>query len=475
MKKKGAILLTFSAGAMALVWRLAVANYISLAAFHRPYPLPEAMLALGLAALTCAATRRRGLRVITVISLHGVGLALAVLRTVYVYQAGPHPFVPFGWISRWLATGPDINAWSAVLLQAALATGFWGGGWYLIRRSGRLQSHYARLDIGLAAFFVLFLTKLLLQHKSGIEIQDFLSEKLLISFMVFGLLTIAVARHRGTAQARFVSGKKIIGMTLSAAVAVVLFSTGLLVFFLPYMTAAAEAGHAALKTASGPVKSVLIAILRFMYGPRHADQTLGPVRHKPPPTASGEAMGDGSWWVDLLEQVFVYAAIGVGTLLLLAAGIALAWLVVRWLWRRTPNDGDNDRNTDGMAAFRAWIETLALALASLWKKLSRRFVRLPGTGAAFFAALLRWGRRSGMPVRASETPLEYGRRLQAGFPMAAPEIATIVDLFNREKYGEQVLDCRSLDLASASWRKLRSPLHWGRRLRTWFVQQGDHA
>ena len=467
--------MALGAGAMALVWRLAVANTISQAAFDRPYPLQEAILALCLAALTSTTTRRRGLRVITVISLHGVGLALAVLRTVYVYLSVPHPFIPFDWISRWLATGPDINAWSAVLLQAALAAGFWWGGWYLIRGRERLQSHYARLDIGLAAFYALFLAKFILWRKSGIEIQDFSSEKLLISFMIFSLLTLAMARHRGTAGAQYISGKKIIGMTLSVAMAVVLFSMGLLLFFLPYMTAAAEVGYTALKTVSGPLKSVLILILRFMYGPRHADQNWGPADHEAPPMASGDAMGDGGWWVDLVEKIFGYVALGVGTVLLLAAGIGLAWLLARWLWRRTPEDGDNYRGGIGIAAFRAWIKALALEMASLWGKASSRFGPRPKTGASFFAALLKWGRRSGMPVRISETPLEYGKRLRAGFPMMEPEIAAIVDLFNREKYGEQALDAHSLNLARASWRKLRSPSHWGRRLRTWFLQQGDRV
>ncbi|MBI9082482.1 MAG: DUF4129 domain-containing protein [Desulfobacterales bacterium] len=474
MDKTATFFLTLSAGCMALVWRLAVANYISLAAFKRPYPLPEAVIALCLAALICAATRHRGLRVITVIGLHGFGLAVAILRTVYVYHTWSHSFISLRWITQWLDSGPDINAWSAMLLQAMLAVGFWWGGIYLIRGRERLQSHYARLDIGLTAFFVLFLAKFILWHKSGIEIQDFLSEKLLISFMIFGLLAIAMARHQGTIRTQFISGKKIIGMTLSASAVVVLFSTGLMMFFLPYMTAAAEFGYTVLKTVSGPVGAVLIAILRLMFAPRRMDQQLSTPDQNPSPVMSGEAVADNSWWFDLIEKVIGYVVLGVGTMVLLAAMIALVWLLVGWLWRRTP-DGDKNRNGGDIAAFRAWFKALVLQIASLCRTVLSFFCRPPRTGTAFFGALLVWGRRSGIPVRTGETPLEYGQRLKAGFPVVGPEIATIVNLFNQEKYGEQALDLHGLDSADASWRKVRSPLHWGRRLRTWFLQQGDRA
>lgn len=474
MEKTGTFFLTLCAGCMALIWRLAVANTISLAAFKRPYPLPEAVLALCVAALTCAATRRRSLRVITVIGLYGFGLALAILKTVYVYHAWSHSFISLGWITQWLDSSPGINAWLSMLLQAILAIGFWWGGWNLIRRQERLQSHYARLDVGLTAFFVLFLAKFILWHKSGVELQDFLSEKLLISFMIFGLLAIAMARHQGTTRTHFISGKKIIGMTLSVSAVVVLFSAGLVAFFLPYMTAAAEIGYTALKTVSGPVGAILIAILRFMFTARHLDPKLPPPDQTPPSMTHVEAAAENSWWVDLIEKVAGHVALGVGTVLLLAAMIALAWLLVRWLWRRTPVEGKN-RGRGDMAAFRAWFKPLVLKLVSLCGKLSKVFCRSPRTGTVFFGALLVWGRRSGMPVRTGETPLEYGQRLKAGFPMVGPEIATIIDLFNQEKYGEQVLDIHSLDRAGASWQKLRSPLRWGRRLQTWFLQQGDRT
>ena len=415
MNKTATFFLTLCAGCVALTWRLAVANYISLAAFKRPYPLPEAVLALCLAALIGAATRRRGLRLVTVIGIHGLGLVFAILRTVYVYHTWSHPFFSIDWITQWLDSVPDINAWLSMLLQAMLAVGFWWGGKNLIRGRESLQSHYARLDIGLTAFFVLFLVKFTLWHKSGVEIQDVLSENLMVSFIIFGLLAIAMARYQGTIRTQFISGKKIIGMTLSVSAVVVLVSTGLVVFFLPHMTAAAEFGYTALKTVSGPLGTVLIAILRFMFTSRRVDRQLSSPDHKPPPVSIAEAARENSWWADLIEKVAGYVVVGLAAAVLLAVLIALAWLLARWLWRRTPA-GEKNRCRGDSTAFRAWLKALGAQMSTLCRTVSRFFCRSPRTGATFFSSLLVWGRRSGMPVRTGETPAGVWATAEGRFP-----------------------------------------------------------
>jgi hypothetical protein len=87
-----------------------------------------------------------------------------------------------------------------------------------------------------------------------------------------------------------------------------------------------------------------------------------------------------------------------------------------------------------------------------------------------YTALLRWGRRSGVPRLASETPREYGSRLKRQFPAVTREVASIIEAFNQTVYGGIVLKDRRL--AQAAWRTLSSPLLWGRRLKMWFVQPG---
>ena len=87
-----------------------------------------------------------------------------------------------------------------------------------------------------------------------------------------------------------------------------------------------------------------------------------------------------------------------------------------------------------------------------------------------YAALLTWGRHSGLPYFLSETPAEYGLRLKYRFPSLKTEIELIIEAFNQEVYGEIILDSEQCAIAQFAWRRLRSPLHWPSRLKTWFLQ-----
>ena len=85
----------------------------------------------------------------------------------------------------------------------------------------------------------------------------------------------------------------------------------------------------------------------------------------------------------------------------------------------------------------------------------------------FYAALLRWGRHGGLPPSLTETPAEYGLRLKLRFPAVGKEIELIIAGFNREVYGELALDEQQVAVARLAWRKLRSPLQWPSRLKSW--------
>lgn len=93
--------------------------------------------------------------------------------------------------------------------------------------------------------------------------------------------------------------------------------------------------------------------------------------------------------------------------------------------------------------------------------------------AQIYRALLKWGRRSGLPHLLSETPVEYGSRLRMQFPSLTGEIGGIVDTFNLKVYGEVALDDEQLNLVKLSWRRLRSPRYWLPRVKSWFLQANE--
>jgi hypothetical protein len=46
----------------------------------------------------------------------------------------------------------------------------------------------------------------------------------------------------------------------------------------------------------------------------------------------------------------------------------------------------------------------------------------------------------------------------------------IIEVFNETVYGEIILNENQLTTAQSAWRRLRSPLHWPLRLKTWFLR-----
>ena len=66
----------------------------------------------------------------------------------------------------------------------------------------------------------------------------------------------------------------------------------------------------------------------------------------------------------------------------------------------------------------------------------------------------------------TETPMEYGLRLTRHFPTIKNEIMVIVDMFNREIYGETKLFSEELEKTRMAVSTLQSPSHWPLRLKT---------
>ena len=118
-------------------------------------------------------------------------------------------------------------------------------------------------------------------------------------------------------------------------------------------------------------------------------------------------------------------------------------------------------------------------LAATWRALLRLWQVITGMSRGkkigvieLYAALQRWGIRSGVPHIVSETPAEYGARLRYHFPALHQEVEAIIALFNRYVYGEISLKQKEVAIAQAAWRHVRSPRYWKRRLQLWLRHAG---
>ena len=449
-------------GAMELSWFLGWAMFCSLMTMHRPFPFYEAVVAFALAGFVTHLSTGRGWRIIGVLGFESLGLTCAALLLIHGLYYGSYALLDSGWLIAFIEGSRSVTEWLILSMNLILIMILLIGGVTLARRPKGYFSACNRFDLGLAAFFALFVIKLVALTKGEMMTEDSLSLLFVFPFFLFGLLSIGMTRMRGAASKSFLPGYRGIGVIASFVAVVLLGTGGLLLFFLPGLTAAAQMGYRALTVVGRPLIPVLIAVIRFVFAPRGT---------RPAAVATGSSrLGDWekllpqthSWWMELLEKILGWGLLGLMLLAMLAVSAIALFYTLKWLLSRTKV---NKRQP----------EPISLRFAGLWAfwaGVCRKMmcgIRGHQKAAELYGALLGWAGRSGLPHDRSETPLELGMRLNARFPALKSPIELIIDAYNREVYGETVLGAASLAAANTAWQFLRSPLRWPVRFRGWLA------
>jgi hypothetical protein len=469
MKKDGGTLLLLAHGGMELSWLYAWATFLMTSIVHRPFPLPEAIGTYVLATALTLVVRAMGLRVIPVLGLQILGFLLAASRIIHTFDYRAYSYFWKGWLVEFLSRTRDPLEWLILVILFIFVLFFWLGGVTLARRSTAHFTICSRFDLGVAAFFSLLLLKLLLLLNPGVEVGDPAPELLLFPFFIFSLLAIGLARNTSSAGKDFLSGYRGIGVLVSFTVVVLVFLAGLVLLFMPYLSAAAEAGYGVFKSAAGPLSPILVRVLRFLF--------LGSQQWKEPSNskldwgkeAKFTSPGESSWWSELVERVLGWGLLGLAVLMGFVFCALGTWYLLRWLF---PTTSKKERKHIHWQLALLWAQSLWAALdmglqrALQWLKGYRDAVQI-------YRALLKWGRRSGLPHFLSETAVEYGSRLRMQFPSLTGEIGLIVEAFNLAVYGEVAIDDDQMTPAKLSWRRLRSPRYWPARMKSWFVQANE--
>ncbi len=439
---------------MELSWLCAWATFATIGTMGRPFPLIEATIAfVGAFALTRLSSGR-GWRVVWVVGVQAAGLLGASAGILHGLYYPGRPLLSQAWLLDLLGATRSPVDWCLLVLSLAWAIFFWVGGARLAARPLAYATACSRFDLGLAAFFLLFLVKLLVTVNGG-QVEDRISPLFLLPFFVSSLLTIGMIRLRSDGRKTFLPGYRGLGVFLTFTVGALLFAAALTLFSLPYLTLAAEAGLVALKGAGVAMSPFLLWILRRLFAPQtlRVDPASAPSHPKLPNLA---AHGQEGWWMVLVEKALLWSA---GILLVLAA-IALAglclYLLLRFLLSRTPGRRDHRKPVSPLA----WLRRLTRFLSGLRARLSGLQCARDG-----YRALLAWARRSGLPPVFAQTPSELSVRLQERFPSLRAEIGSIVEAFNEEAYREIVLPGERMAEVRSAWRRLRSPRQWPARIK----------
>ena len=464
-------LLLLACGVMDLSWFYAWADFLTLAVLKHSFPFPEAVGSFFLAAALTLFSSGRGWRVINIVALQALFLIPSLLRILDVFSSWDYALTHQAWLTSAFYSASASRNWLTFMLLILWLSPFWGGGMRLAWRALDYDTVCSRFDRGLVAFMMLLLAKFLFTFRGDIRISVPVFEYLIFAFFIFSLLAIGLVRNGTTTAVRdFIPGYQGIGVIFGFTFVVVLLCAGLTFFCLPFLTLAAEKSYVLLKSAAQPLGSLIMIIIHFIFG--YPDDWKGKIPEKAPAKLhQSSATGQHSWWVEFLGRILAWGVwILLALIFLLILGVCI-YFFVQWLFSKTDLEAGKSLPSHPLAL---WMEKLRLFLLDRWQRIRRstKGFLLGYRGAVpLYGVLKRWGRRSGLPPFISETPAEYGRRLQQLFPQLASEIALIIDSFHKEVYGGIILEYRQLALTSSAWLKLRSPRHWPRRLKIWFFRR----
>ena len=445
---------------MELSWIYAWVALLSGIIQQKLFSLTAAAVALITGVLVSVLADRRGFRVVTVILIYLAGFTAATIWAL----CSPHfsAGVLFGH-GRFLGLAGwprGFAEWGSIILTVIPVVLFWAAGIGLAKRPKTYYAFCARFDIGLAAFFCLFLLKLMMFVKAGIRTDQPAAGILMAVFLLCGLFALGMSRLQNGEVRAFLPGYRRLGIILGYASTLILAVTGLVLWSMERLGSLAVSTHRVVKETAGSALPLVEQLIRIVFA-------RGNVRPEASASGSrGSTWGVGNWagdypWMEYVEKMLGWGLWGVFVILcLVLAGLGVL-LIVRWLLSRTVSDPRS----------RARVDLCPPWLLRLWEFL-RTFahaVRRIGSGyrcaSDIYAGFLRWARRSGISPLTGETPLEFGRRLSRHVPGLAPEINTIVDSYNREVYGGMRFTGNDPIRVRRAWRVLRSPLNWPPRLR----------
>jgi len=465
MKSKKETLLVLTSMGMEIAWRYAWSGFLTFSILQRPFPLPVAIGAFATAAFFTRLSGRKNWRRIQAALLHLAGFVFAALLIAYRLFFRESRFFNGTWVADLILQPRAPQQWFILLLILCCLLLFWLGGRSLEKRPRDYFTVCLQFDKGLGALFLLLLIKFLIELKGGIRLEDPATGLLVIAFILFSLLSIGLARGRGDAEKSFLAGFHGIGIILGFTTTVVLCGAGLILLAWPYFTLMADSTHSVLKEAAEPLGPVIVKIVRFIFGRSRfqietgGSGTVGLGIDLVGPSPASE-------WEVFLRQVISWGLAGIIGLMAVGVCVYLINLLVRWLLKRNTTDETKPQSSAWILKFLSLFITIP---QGVWNGLLY-LLRDIDRAAPIYAGVLRWGRRSGLPPVPSETPGEYGIRLQHQFPKLKEEIEVIIEAFNREVYGQIMIEQRSLSGISSALGRMRSPRHWPSRMRGWFVQ-----
>jgi len=440
---------------MDLMWLYAWVVFTTAPLIPRIFPFHACAATFCMAFALTRLVGCRGWRVITVGILHLVTLlagAGLVLHGIFA------PQYPFWRVGEWFGV---LGAWHAAHRGFRIgAVCFWTMGIYvggvrLARRQLNYQSVTARFDLGLGAFFILFLIQLLIQVKYGAPAHHIFIGYCMLAFFTFGVFAVGLARNRTESDNAIGERHCGAGLLLGFSVLVALAGTGSALIILQHLSEAARVVHEGMGSLSSRAGPSLTKIILFIFRPLASGNQTGSWGSGSLPLLSPSAAGGR---ISMFGLILLWTVLGlVGAVILYLLG-RFFWYAIRRLFSRT------GKTRSGKRGFSLPLARFFSFLQALFRLIFKRRAALGVI--ELYTQLLSWGKRSGIPRALHETPMEYGSRLSGLFPEAGPEFERITNAYNLTVYGEAPEDQAGFQEAQGAWRKLLRLWIWLARLKS---------
>jgi hypothetical protein len=439
-----------------LCWLFAWASFLLFSFFNQIYPLPEAVGFFSLAALLTAISRRHRWRMIQIIGIHVAGVVVSGWWIVHTFFYGMEPWWNRGWLADFFSRPRNQLEWFLLIFVLGNTVVFWAAGLRFAQEAKSYTTACSRFDRGIVAFFCLFLVKLTLQTRMGVQFHDSMALLMVFPFFIFSLTEIGLARNQSDGQNKsYLSGYYAVGVLASFAAGALILGAAIFMFFLPYLKMASVAGYSLLQDAAGPLGPLVTAAIKFIFGYAKWDSAAGDLQLQ----SAADGPVESGPWMHLVQKVLMW---GGGTLMIVTGTVAaclVVWYTVRWLFMKRA--GEEPAGEPG--SLRAWWRRIWMFIhACCWllRSKTRR------SALQFYIALQRWGRYNGLAQEPNETPLEYATRLSHRYPHLKAEFMLIIVMLQREVYGETTLSSRQIMRIRQAWKKLHSPAKWPMRIKS---------
>lgn len=426
---------------------LALAGYTVHAAVKIPFPVLAGALSFIGGSLVKKFSQNAGTTKAFILFVHFAGLSACLLAGGLLMTRAD--------ISSFTSSRSEVVLWVSGILTAFWILTLWFKGASFAKSADTVERIGTEFDKGVAAFLLVFLSSAFVNVKFGLSISWPASFPLFMVFFLLSLATMEISSPEGETD-RDVGGTRGFGASVLFGFLILGVGAGVVYLLMPLLVSGAQFAYEALGSAASPMGPVIVRALRFLLSRKarslredmpsgitdHSAIKGGPAKE---PSSFEWALGWGL--TGLLTAVIVFVS-----------GLVLYYAIKALMSRTAVPDSSRGKGS----GYLNFLMRLVHAIRGFPLKTALHVFFHP-CPVRLYERLNRWGRRTGMPRKPSETPLEYGQRLGRAFAALSSEIRLLTELYNREAYGTHSAGPEERLMGLKAWRHIRSLRFWPMR------------